>query len=192
MAGFVALLAVLTWGLLSGRLARYSITLPIVLVVIGAVLSATHVVEVRLDSESVRILVELALSILLFADATENSARWLRSAIERCSCVQTLKPGARHRRSPNRGAAGSDVDRSSAAYSTSTNPRPEPLVTHRGRVLAADRLLKPVPRHDLTASVGMGGPPQPDDGTTGSRADRGWSSRVLAQWTIMSRVRASA
>ena len=81
MATFAALLAVvLAWGLVSGRLARYSITLPIVLVVIGAVLSATHVVVVQLDSESVRILVELALSILLFADATEISARWLRSA----------------------------------------------------------------------------------------------------------------
>ena len=81
MATFAALLAVvLTWGLVSGRLARYSITLPIVLVLMGAVLSATHVVVVELDSESVRILVELALSILLFADATEISARWLRSA----------------------------------------------------------------------------------------------------------------
>jgi len=81
MATFAALLAVvLIWGLVSGRLARYSVTLPIVLVVVGAVLSAIHVVAVQLDSESVRILVELALSILLFADATEISARWLRSA----------------------------------------------------------------------------------------------------------------
>ena len=81
MATFAALLAVvLTWGLVSQRLARYSITLPIVLVVMGAVLTATQVVVVELDTESVRILVELALSILLFADATEISARWLRSA----------------------------------------------------------------------------------------------------------------
>ena len=81
MATFAALLAVvLTWGLVSQRLARYSITLPIVLVVMGAVLTATQVVVVQLDTESVRILVELALSILLFADATEISARWLRSA----------------------------------------------------------------------------------------------------------------
>ena len=81
MAAFAALLAVvLAWGLVSGRLARYSVTLPIVLVVVGAVLSAIHVVVVQLDSESVRILVELALSVLLFADATEISARWLRSA----------------------------------------------------------------------------------------------------------------
>ena len=81
MATVAALLAVvLAWGLVSERLARYSITLPIVLVAMGAVLSATQVVLVELGSEAVRILVELALSILLFADATEISARWLRSA----------------------------------------------------------------------------------------------------------------
>jgi len=81
MATFAALLAVvLAWGLVSGRLARYSITLPIVLVVMGAVLSATRVVVVELDSEAVRTLVELALAILLFADATEISARWLRGS----------------------------------------------------------------------------------------------------------------
>ena len=73
MAPFAALLAVvLAWGLVSERLARYSITLPIVLVAMGAVLSATQVVLVELGSEAVRILVELALSILLFADATER------------------------------------------------------------------------------------------------------------------------
>ena len=43
-----------------------------VLVAMGAVLSATQVVLVELGSEAVRILVELALSILLFADATER------------------------------------------------------------------------------------------------------------------------
>ena len=81
MAPFAALLAVvLAWGLVSERLARFSITLPIVLVAMSAVLSATQVVVVELDSEAVRTLVELALSILLFADATEISARWLRSA----------------------------------------------------------------------------------------------------------------
>ena len=81
MATFAALLAVvLAWGLVSGRLARYSITLPIVLVVMGAVLSATQVVIVELDSEAVRTLVELALAILLFADATEISAKWLRGS----------------------------------------------------------------------------------------------------------------
>jgi putative transposase len=44
--------------------------------------------------------------------------------IERCSCVHR----ARHRLSRNRGTAGYDVDRSSAACSTSTNPRPETAV----------------------------------------------------------------
>src|SRR4051794_2705127 len=81
VATFAALLAVvLAWGVVSGRMARYSITLPIILVAMGAVLTATNVVVVELDSEAVRTLVELALSILLFADATEISARWLRSS----------------------------------------------------------------------------------------------------------------
>lgn len=81
MGTFAALLAVvLVWGLVSGRLARYSITLPIVLVVMGAVLSATGLLMVELSTESARVIVELALSVLLFADATEISARWLRSS----------------------------------------------------------------------------------------------------------------
>ena len=81
MATVAALLAVvLAWGVVSEWLARYSITVPIVLVAMGAVLSLTQVVLVELDTEAVRTLVELGLSILLFADATEISARWLRSA----------------------------------------------------------------------------------------------------------------
>lgn len=81
MGAYAALLAVvLVWGLVSRRLARASVTLPIVLVVVGAVLAATGVVTVEVESESVRTLVEVALSILLFADATEISARWLRSS----------------------------------------------------------------------------------------------------------------
>jgi NhaP-type Na+/H+ or K+/H+ antiporter len=81
MGAYAALLAVvLVWGLVSRRLARASVTLPIVLVLVGAVLAATGVVTVEVESESLRTLVEVALSILLFADATEISARWLRTS----------------------------------------------------------------------------------------------------------------
>ena len=67
MAPFAALVAVvMAWGLVSERLARYSITLPIVLVAMGAVLSGTGVVVVELDSEAVRTLVELALSMITY------------------------------------------------------------------------------------------------------------------------------
>ncbi len=68
----------------------YSITLPIVLVVMGAVLTATHVVVIELDTESVRTLVELALSILLFADATEISGAALDGC--RCGCSPSGSP----------------------------------------------------------------------------------------------------
>jgi len=79
MATFAVLLAVVpTWGLVFRRLARYSIALPIVLVVMGAVLSATQVVVIELNSEAVRTLVEMALAILLLANATRISARWLQ------------------------------------------------------------------------------------------------------------------
>jgi sodium/hydrogen antiporter len=37
-------------------------------------------VVVELDSEAVRTLVELALAVMLFANATEVSARWLRGS----------------------------------------------------------------------------------------------------------------
>ncbi len=81
IAGLAALAAVLLiWGLVSGRLAKYSVTLPIVLVAMGALLTATQVVVVDLETEAVRTLVEIALAILLFADATEITARWLRDS----------------------------------------------------------------------------------------------------------------
>jgi NhaP-type Na+/H+ or K+/H+ antiporter len=81
MAGLVALAAVLlAWGLVSGRLSRYSVTLPIVLVGMGAVFAATQVLTVDIGAEELRVLVELALAVLLFTDATEISARWLRDS----------------------------------------------------------------------------------------------------------------
>src|SRR4051812_15885552 len=54
---------------------------------------------------------------------------------ERCSCVHR----ARNRLSPSRFTAGSNVDRSSAACSMSTNPRPVTADQGRGRVLTPDR-----------------------------------------------------
>ncbi len=81
MAAFGALaLVILVWGLVSGRLARYSVTLPIVLVGVGAVLATAEVLAIDIESEAVRRIVELALAILLFADATKITARWLRDS----------------------------------------------------------------------------------------------------------------
>lgn len=83
MVGAVALAGILLiWGLVSGRLSRYSITLPIVLVCVGALLAAGSdpIVAVGVPAEVVLTVVEMALAILLFADATEVSARWLRAS----------------------------------------------------------------------------------------------------------------
>src|ERR1700754_3970480 len=81
MAALAALAAVLlVWAVVSRRLGRYSVTLPIVLIVMGAVLTATQVVHIDLETEAVRTLLELALAIMLFADATEITARWLRDS----------------------------------------------------------------------------------------------------------------
>jgi putative transposase len=65
------------------------------------------------------------------ADLRERHLRSVRCTttaggrIERCSCIHP----ARHRPSQHRGTAGSDVDRSSAACSTSTNRGLKPLVS---------------------------------------------------------------
>ena len=89
MAPFAALLAVvLAWGLASERLTRYSITLPIVLVAVGAILSATHVVVIQLDSESVLSSPDY---LARFEAATPWTRRCLGKAVvfRRWACGQT-------------------------------------------------------------------------------------------------------
>jgi NhaP-type Na+/H+ or K+/H+ antiporter len=68
----VALGAVLVYAVVAGRLDRWSITAPLVLVVVGAVLgdSAFGVLHVTADAESVKVVAELTLALLLFADAS--------------------------------------------------------------------------------------------------------------------------
>jgi len=70
------------WGAASGRLARYSVTMPILLVGIGALLAAGSKPLLTLDpsGEIVHELLELTLAVLLFVDATEVSAGWLRES----------------------------------------------------------------------------------------------------------------
>jgi NhaP-type Na+/H+ or K+/H+ antiporter len=77
----IALSTVLVgWALVSRRLERFSVTVPIALVLAGAVLGggAAPLVPIDLSAETLRELVELTLAVLLFADATEISALWLR------------------------------------------------------------------------------------------------------------------
>jgi NhaP-type Na+/H+ or K+/H+ antiporter len=71
-AAAVALIAlvVFAWGLFSARFARADLSAPIVFVSVGLVLSeATHVIEPELSHEAVKIIAEVTLVWVLFADA---------------------------------------------------------------------------------------------------------------------------
>jgi len=67
-----ALGAVLVYAVVAGRLDRWSVTAPMVLVTVGAVLgdSAFGVLHVTAGAGSVKVLAELTLALLLFADAS--------------------------------------------------------------------------------------------------------------------------
>jgi NhaP-type Na+/H+ or K+/H+ antiporter len=68
----VALGAVLAYAVVAGRPDRWSVTAPMVLVTVGAVLgdSALGVLHVTAGAGSVKVLAELTLALLLFADAS--------------------------------------------------------------------------------------------------------------------------
>jgi NhaP-type Na+/H+ or K+/H+ antiporter len=68
----IALGAVLVYAVVAGRLDRWSVTAPMVLVTVGAVLgdSALGVLHVTAGAGSVKVLAELTLALLLFADAS--------------------------------------------------------------------------------------------------------------------------
>ena len=70
--GAVALAAVLVYALVAGRLDRWSVTAPLVLVTVGTVLgeSCLGVLHVTAGAESIKVLAELTLALLLFADAS--------------------------------------------------------------------------------------------------------------------------
>ena len=74
MLAVVAIMVILlAWGLVAGRLAKWSVTAPIAMVVAGTVLTAgaDPVFRIDLDTSSVEQAVEVVLAVLLFVDATE-------------------------------------------------------------------------------------------------------------------------
>jgi len=75
--GAVALAAVLVYALVAGRLDRWSVTAPLVLVVVGTVLgeSCLGVLHVTAGADSIKVLAELTLALLLFADASSIRLR---------------------------------------------------------------------------------------------------------------------
>ena len=77
----VVSLCVLTWGLVSARFERWNVSAPIAFVVFG--LAVTHgpttLVHLNLHSSVIRSLAEVALALVLFADASRVNARQLRA-----------------------------------------------------------------------------------------------------------------
>ena len=73
LALVVIMLLLLAWALVAGRLARYSVTAPLALLVAGVVLTAGQnpVFFFDIPFEAAEPVVEVILAILLFTDATE-------------------------------------------------------------------------------------------------------------------------
>jgi NhaP-type Na+/H+ or K+/H+ antiporter len=70
------LLVVVLWVLVSGRLSRRSVTGPIALTLAGLLVARGFGIDIRLESETVKELIELTLAIVLFSDASTIGARW--------------------------------------------------------------------------------------------------------------------
>src|SRR3954451_1983737 len=83
-AAAVALVAlvIFTWALFSARFARADLSAPVVFVSVGLVLSeGTHVIEPELSHEAVKIIAEVTLVWVLFADAARVRLPDLRAAL---------------------------------------------------------------------------------------------------------------
>ncbi|SNS28610.1 cation:proton antiporter [Actinoplanes regularis] len=81
-AGAVALVAliVFAWGLFSARLGRADLSAPIVFVAAGLLLAEVlHVMRLDLTPESIKLLAEVTLVSVLFADASRVGLRQLRA-----------------------------------------------------------------------------------------------------------------
>ncbi|WP_203694001.1 cation:proton antiporter domain-containing protein [Catellatospora coxensis] len=81
--GLIALAVVLiAWAAVSARAARYSVTLPIALLLAGLLVAGGDdpMVEVDVSSAAVQHVLQLTLALILFTDATEISLRRLWSA----------------------------------------------------------------------------------------------------------------
>lgn len=78
-AALVVLAGTLAWVLVSRVAGRVSVTAPILMTALGLLVAVSPVdpaVDIALDLEPVRLLVELTLAMILFADASHISARW--------------------------------------------------------------------------------------------------------------------
>lgn len=76
-------LVIVLYGVLADKLGRWSITAPLVFVAAGYLLSATGVIPPSISprTESVKLLTEITLALLLFADASTLSFRQVRDDV---------------------------------------------------------------------------------------------------------------
>src|SRR4051812_3333500 len=76
----LVMLVVFAWGLFSTRLGRADLSAPIIFVTVGLLLSqAVHVLEPDVSHEAVKLLAEVTLVWVLFADASRVGLRELRA-----------------------------------------------------------------------------------------------------------------
>jgi NhaP-type Na+/H+ or K+/H+ antiporter len=76
----LVMLVVFAWGLFSTRLGRADLSAPIIFVTVGLLLSqAVHVIEPDVSYESIKLLAEVTLVWVLFADASRVGIRELRA-----------------------------------------------------------------------------------------------------------------
>lgn len=90
------LLLALGWALVSRRTARFGLTGPAVFLAAGALLGQLGVIEVNIDSATVRLLIEVTLGLSLFSDASTVQFRQLRG--ETSWPLRMLLPGLRAER----------------------------------------------------------------------------------------------
>lgn len=68
---------VVAWVLVSGRLSRRSVTGPIALTLAGLLLATQPFgLDIPVESETVKLLIEITLAVVLFTDASTVGARW--------------------------------------------------------------------------------------------------------------------
>ena len=75
---------VVLWGLVSARFERFDVTAPIAFVALGLVVAnePLELVDIAAGNETVRSIAELALALVLFADASRVNLRMLRADAE--------------------------------------------------------------------------------------------------------------
>jgi sodium/hydrogen antiporter len=70
--------SILLWIALSRRLTRWSLTAPILLTLCGFLAAHALHAETRLETDSIRELIELTLAVVLFVDASSIALNWFR------------------------------------------------------------------------------------------------------------------